>query len=1292
MKRTLTTSVAIMVIMLAAFFPLKASMVAVNPLSFPPAQFTGATYDHGEDTDGDGLFNFLIVDVEVEANQSGTYEVGIDGLQDMFGSSVYYYPSNETFLDLGRHNVTVTFNGIPIYMSKLDVANLGKLHISQHESSYSYIYYGAHLSRTYTFTEFDTGAVLTGAVTDEGIDPDSDGLFKNLLIGIELNVSDEGDYTLRVNNLVNSSGPLYQVAYVSSNVYAHLLPGIEWLNTTFYGAPIFASHIMGLSMVETIDLHFQVNYQLFKLDFLSNEPLTRPYNYNEFQTPIRFTGSIADAGIDDDADSLFEYLEISVGVNVTEAGYYSFGIHYLQDGIGGSIYVYPSADRYFDVGVQFVNVTVYGPQIYVSHVDPLFVRTMDVRSMGWPADEALHVALPTSYSYTDFESLAMLASTVTDTGVDSDSDGLFDYLSVDLGVNVTQEGMYLIQVGSLAGTSTVPYTYQTLQENFTVGFHTVNLRFSGSTIAYNGINPSHVADVYLYGPDPNKQPGFLLEHIPSISLSKTYSYAEFDPPLNDIRLDLTVYPNGTLIPNGNLTCSHIYPPYAYPKVNTTVRFSTVDNMTSASANGTFALPPDTWSWFTGSPQRDILNSINASFASQYDNGTLDTSLDATFYPPYPLNSQWPLNTSNLQVNAAYSNGLLHSQLTGNTLIPSFELMPIVNVSDIVLHANYDGNKLTGNITLRAASGLPVGDFLVNFGGNRTFLDLTGNVNVTFGNYFGMDVNATYIDQLLTNLTSDCVGPTGLVSNMTSGLLECTEINTIETPWSAGVDITYEAAVRGNFTGFLARLLNDMLYGSYSGSYTETVYAELESALNSVQSASLELLYYHSSGIATVDLQFDDDTSVFWDNLMLMVPPTVPLEAFNSTLYSLKMYNLTASAIQNFTLSGAYSNVTGGFGLSLQISMNVAQLKKDAVANSLAFMPDYWPPETARALGIVESFFNTTYANLTHADATMTYQSGLGTFNLDALWQGDFQREFDYSKDLLMDFFNSTNPSDVSWTVRLLNSTQIDISNLSLDSAMGDDWVTVMVSGVKLVPQKNVIDTVRFTFSDWFNMTNDTAMPPHGNDKMRITVNGGFDGTNVVLLYAPGSVPTHETSLDYKTMTWQNTTLTSLKALVLQIAYQGVVGYAGTTFYVPVFTNSSVSLFTFNPADKSVGVSVTGEEGTGFCNFTIPRNLLYASPDQWIVKVDGVPVNYSATENAAYAFVYVNHSHSAHVVEVSGSWIVPEFHPPLLLVLFAAIAAVSAILVVNQRKRIAIAKTRFENSFNALMARISTRTA
>lgn len=1281
-KRTLITSATITVIMLAALSPLKASLFSVAQSYEPPIQFYGVTYDYGVDTDLDGLYNFLIVNLEVYVYESGTYDFSIGGLQDTFGSSLYYYPRTETILDAGIQNVTVAFNGIPIYASQLNVTNLGSVQISWEIGTYSgsSLYYGAHLSRTYNFTEFDTGGVLTGPVMDQGVDSDGDGLFEDLLIGMELNVSDEGDYSLWVNNLVNSSGPLYQIAYVNSNVYAHLLPGVQWLNTTLYGAPIFASHITGLSNVESIDLSLQVDYQLLELSSLSNKLLSRTYDYNEFQTPIYFTGTILDEGIDDDADTLFEYLEISVGVNVTEAGYYSFDIYDLTNGVGGSIYVYSSADRHFDVGVQYVNVTIYGPQIYVSHVDPLFVGTMNVRSMGWPADAASHVILPTPYSYTDFEPLAMLSSTVTDTGVDSDQDGLSDYLSVDLGINVTQTGMYLIQVGGLGESlrGTIPYTYETLQENFTVGFHTVNFRFSGSAIAYNEISPSSLIDVYLYGPYPDTlQLGFLLEHIASIPLSRTYNYAEFDQPLNDIRLDLTVYPNGTLIPTGNLTYSHIYPPYTDPKVNATIRFSTTDNTTSASANGTFTMP-----WLTGSPQDNILNSINASFAGQYNSGMLDASLNATLYPPYPINSQWPLNTSNLQINAAYSNGLLHSQLTGNSLIPSLEIMPVLNVSDIVLRTNYEGERFMGNITLRAASGLPVGDFLVNFDGNKAYLDLTGDVNVTYGNYFGIDVNATYVDELLANFISSCVGPAGLVSNMTLGQLECTEINTTETSWSSGVDIAYEAAVQGNFTGFLARLLNNMLYGGYPGQY-ETVYAELESALDSVQSASLELLYYHSSGTAKVDLQFYSDMNAFWDNLMLMVPPTVPPEAFNSTLYALKMYNLTASAIENFALSGAYSDATGRLDSSLLISMNLTQLEKDALANSLTILPDYWNPET---VGIVESFFNTTYAKLTHADATVTCQSGLGTFDLDALWQGDFQKELDYSKGLLVDFFNSTNPYGVDWTIRLLNATQIDISNLSLDSAMGDDWVTAKVSGVRLVPQRNTMDPVRFSFSDWFSIANGVYLP------MQITINGGFDGTNVVLLYAPASMPPHETSLDYKTMIWQNTTTATMRDLVYQVTYQGIVNYAGSTYYVPVFTNSSVSSFNFSPSLKNVAVEVTGQEGTGFCNFTIPRNLLYASPDQWVVKVDGVPVNYTATENNGYAFICVNYSHSAHLVEVSGTWIVPEFQPSLLLATFAAIAIVSAILAVKQRKRMAIAKTRFENSFNALMARISARTA
>jgi parallel beta-helix repeat protein len=73
----------------------------------------------------------------------------------------------------------------------------------------------------------------------------------------------------------------------------------------------------------------------------------------------------------------------------------------------------------------------------------------------------------------------------------------------------------------------------------------------------------------------------------------------------------------------------------------------------------------------------------------------------------------------------------------------------------------------------------------------------------------------------------------------------------------------------------------------------------------------------------------------------------------------------------------------------------------------------------------------------------------------------------------------------------------------------------------------------------------------------------------------------------------------------------------TPYNIDVVSNSTVSDLHFNPQEGPyLEFNVTGQEGTvGFCRVAIPKNLLWAEDEQWIVLVEGVPItNYTITSD------------------------------------------------------------------------------
>jgi hypothetical protein len=599
-----------------------------------------------------------------------------------------------------------------------------------------------------------------------------------------------------------------------------------------------------------------------------------------------------------------------------------------------------------------------------------------------------------------------------------------------------------------------------------------------------------------------------------------------------------------------------------------------------------------------------------------------------------------------------------------------------NATDLTILADYLNEELKGNITFHLIPGVPTLDVIVHFNGTKTDLSLTGHVNVTYGNYFGIEINATSLEGMLSDLNSTLPGPTGLVANMTWHLLECTKLNTTKTEWSDGLgaDVQYDATIHGNFTFFFARLLTQTFYGGGPHEEEQTIYAILESLFSSVENASLTLHYFHDSGIASIDkLKLVCDAKTLWSKALELVPPTFPPEYRTQVEAWLKMENATAYAIQDASFNATYSSTGQRLYLNAYLLSNATQLEEELKI----LLPEMVPPELRP---IFESYLSVTYCNLTRSEIIVNYVNGTADFEVNWTLEDDFKAQLNHVKRFYIDYYNATAPGMVGWQLRMLNETEIDISNFNAELKIGKDQFYLTFTGVFVKPPIDEIDSIRFKLYKWLNMTAAPDAPPREFEKLRITFIGGFNGTHTILLYAPDAVPAPDiTSLDYKNMTWQNATLSSLKDMRFHIAYQGVINYLAKTYYVPIFTNSTVDNFAFDSNAKSISFNVTGTEGTGFCNITIPKALLRGEP--WTVKIDGLILpsqNFTVTENAEYAFIYLNYTHSEHRIEIVGTWVVAEFPPNMLTIVLIIMSLIATVIAIKQRRKINTLKTKYQS--------------
>jgi hypothetical protein len=1024
-------------------------------------------------------------------------------------------------------------------------------------------------------------------------------------------------------------------------------------------------------------------------------------SYTAAQEPeATLTGNILDRGVDTNGNGLYDYLEVDVQINVTQTGDFRVVASNLIDEFGNSIPVYNSTEGLLETGVQYLNISFFGPTIFgyfsadVQKVG--FVQLYD-SNYKYLGSSLYNVVLSRVYHHGEFDPHAFLTGRISDRGVDTDGDSLFNYLEVGLEFNATQAGRYDISAGGLmeeTETTTNYFSeYQNVEQNFTVGVHTVDMNFSGPGIASQHLNPTKVNYIRVYDVTNQVQTGAR----DAAPLSMRYNCTLFNAPSKDIQVNFKVYPDATVAVDGALNFTHMYPDNRYgPQTNMTVGFSTTGNWTTETSNGTIVFP--------NSPYVNY-NAIEEHMRSSYENGLENDAINASMILTPEEAGFYPFNTTDIDLKAAYSGGWFDVAINGQTVLPTIygTVFPF-NTSDATVRADFDGTRLKGNITFHAIPGFPFADIRLDFNGNRSKLQFTGNINITYTSFDGFEINETILDQKLADLTANITGHgPGSLDDVTGGYLECTNLNVTKNPWSnptLGADVECSATAVGNFTGAIARMTFPP--GSPMDEMQQFAYASLESAASSVRRASLVLSYYHNLGMAQVDLHLTSDIQALCNSLLLLVPPVIPPSMLDTPSEAqaraieawLKIANASAYALTDGGFNASYSSADRKMSVNAWLSANASQLKNDLIP----FMPDAVPPNMH---DLLESYLNTTYYTLNSSMTTFDMVNGWATFASKVTVQGDFEAELNRDKRFLIaallspqstSLFEPRLPplmTPIPWEFRLLNETGININNFQAQFGLGQDWMYANFTGLILKPQADNVDFITFKLKNWLNMTADLSAPPLDFGKFTITVTGASNANQTILLSQPSDVPAPDHfSGDYRSMVWNNASLSSLKDLTFLIAYQKQINYNSRTYDIPILTNSTVTSLVFNPDAEQITFDVIGPAGTGFCNVTIPKTLLNAtSIGGWIVTFDGEILTsgeFNITENAEYVFVYLNYNHSEHVITIRGTSIVSEFQPDILPLALIIPFVIVAIIAIRQRRKIQLLKTKCRQT----LARVS----
>jgi len=118
--------------------------------------------------------------------------------------------------------------------------------------------------------------------------------------------------------------------------------------------------------------------------------------------------------------------------------------------------------------------------------------------------------------------------------------------------------------------------------------------------------------------------------------------------------------------------------------------------------------------------------------------------------------------------------------------------------------------------------------------------------------------------------------------------------------------------------------------------------------------------------------------------------------------------------------------------------------------------------------------------------------------------------------------------------------------------------------------------------------------------------------------------------------------------------------------VTVYSNSTVSKFSFRPSVYQISFEVSGETGfTGYCNASIPKYLFRDNP--WTVKINGKAWNFIQSENATHSFLYFTYEYASTLqIVIKGTWAIPEF-PDKAIPILTFLAVLVTIQCVRKRR-------------------------
>ncbi|UCE90766.1 MAG: hypothetical protein JSV90_04855 [Methanobacteriota archaeon] len=268
--------------------------------------------DFGRDDDLDGLFDYLVITVPINASSTGYFDF-----------EVYVYDPYWSYVRSSVEELYIVENSLFEATVEIDSYTISDRGIDGSWNVYIYIYdhwtavlydSDTYTTQTYYVNDFDPVPVqFEPPHTDYGLDTDEDTYFDYLIVEAMFLCYQAGRFTFRADLYDPWGSPVTSV-----QITRDYSAGVRMVEFSFDGWMIWYNGVSGW---------FEIDLSVESLSGLTLDTDTHYsdyYYWNEFEpAPAEFVTPHTDQAMDDDEDGLYEYLVVAATVEVYVEGVYA---------------------------------------------------------------------------------------------------------------------------------------------------------------------------------------------------------------------------------------------------------------------------------------------------------------------------------------------------------------------------------------------------------------------------------------------------------------------------------------------------------------------------------------------------------------------------------------------------------------------------------------------------------------------------------------------------------------------------------------------------------------------------------------------------------------------------------------------------------------------------------------------------------------------------------------------------------------------------------------------------------